>query len=740
MSAPLTYVGTQNCASCHEDEARAFDGSHHDHAIEKPTRKSVLAPFGGEAFKHHGVTSSFEQKGDDFFVRTEGADGKEAEFRVAYTFGYSPLQQYLLEVGHGKLQSFVVAWDSRSQEAGGQRYFDLYPDEEVEAGDVLHWTGPNQNWNFTCADCHSTAFEKGYDVKSNSFESKWAELNVGCEACHGPGSRHLAWAKTTAVAGKPVSDEAGAKGGRGFVVDLQPAAPWIIESGAKSATPHTSDGQIQEIESCAPCHSRRQQLAEKRTPDQPYLDAYLPELLTEGRYHADGQIQDEVYVYGSFLQSRMFHAGVRCSDCHEPHSLQLRREGNDLCTSCHQENHYDSPQHHHHPVPTKGTTGADSVGGKVSGTGRACVDCHMPATTYMVVDPRRDHSIRIPRPDLSGQTGAPNACTGCHKEQSPKWAAEQLETWFGPERPDHYGPVFAAARRSEAGVDSKLVQLASDSSLPSIVRGSALLLLANYPGEAAGQALLQGSQSREALLRLGAVEGSYGLSPEPRVALLLPLLSDPLLAIRTQATRALVGIPPTVFSAVQLEQVDEAFSKLRATEAINADRADSWLRLALIDLGRGNIKAAQSSLEHALKLDPRFTPALVNLADLYRSQGGEDEAQNLLRRAIEIDKKDAAAWHALGLSLVRKKQLNEATVMLGQATQLQPNNARFHYVYAVALAETERIDLAIRALQIGLEHQPHDRLLLQTLMAYAKQSGDRDLAARIAAQLAGVTP
>ncbi len=747
-----TYVGSAACGSCHQEQAKAYRGSHHDRAIEVPSDASVLAPFGGESFRHDGITTTFlrkdaankqasggtsgEEESTEFFVRTVGAEGKVEEFPVAYTFGVEPLQQYLLDVGGGRLQALTVAWDSRTSEQGGQRYFDLYPGEDLEPLDEIHWTRGAQNWNFACADCHTTALHKGYDAAKDTFDPSWSDLNVGCEACHGPGSNHVSWAQDSSSNSERGAQKAGADSKVnsyevGLVVPLE-RVNWALPPGARNVIPRSGEENVTEVETCAPCHSRRQQLREGRTPDQPYMDAYVPELLMEGLYYADGQIHDEVYVYGSFLQSRMFHAGVRCNDCHEPHSLKLRREGNALCSECHSAQVYDVAEHHHHSA----NPGSEVQAGANDGT--ACVDCHMPMTTYMRVDPRRDHSLRIPRPDLSATTGAPDACTNCHEGKEASWAADAIEQWFGPERRHHYATTFQAARNGDPAAEAQLIHLAASASFPAIVRGTALLLLANFPSENSVKALSAGSQSSEALIRLGVTRGVLGLPPEQRLKVTLPLIADPLLAIRIEATRALVGVPLTTLTAPQTAELNKAFVELEKVEHFYDDRPDAWLRLALLELGRGKADAAAEALERALKLDARFTPALVNLADLRRSQGNEAEATSLLRRAVEVDAQNAEAWYALGLSLVRTQKLSEAMPMLERAAALRPDNSRFAYVHAVALADAGQLPAAVRAVQKGLEHNPHDRTLLQALMNYAKAAGDRQLASEAAARLAGV--
>ena len=385
------FVGSEACAGCHANTFAAWKGSQHAHAMQHATAETVLGDFADARFQYAGIESTFFRRAGKYFVHTDGADGKLADFEIKYTFGVEPLQQYLVEFPDGRLQALSIAWDTRPPERGGQHWFHLYPNEKVDYRDELHWTRYSQNWNFMCADCHSTDVHKNYDAAANTYHTTFKEISVGCEACHGPGSLHLEWART-----KPADKT------EGLTVTLKERAGvhWSMDPTSGNAARSSPRVQDTEIEVCAQCHSRRSQIADGYRAGLPFLDFYRPALLSPGLYFADGQQRDEVYIWGSFLQSRMYHAGVTCSDCHEPHTQKLRAQGNDLCATCHLPTKYDASVHHHH-------TG--------SGPGTHCVDCHMPERAYMVIDLRRDHSIRIPRPDLSASLGTPNACSGCHQ-------------------------------------------------------------------------------------------------------------------------------------------------------------------------------------------------------------------------------------------------------------------------------------------------------------------------------------
>src|SRR5215468_2930001 len=446
-AADAGHVGSETCAGCHQGQAQLWRASQHKHAMDHATEKTVLGDFADASFDHYGVRSRFFRNGVKYLVETDGPDGRLATFEVKYTFGIDPLQQYLIEFPDGRLQALSIAWDTRPKDQGGQRWFHLYPNEEIRHDDVLHWTKLNQNWNFMCAECHSTGVQKNYDAANNRFHTTWAEISVGCEACHGRGSRHVEWARSQrSWFGKDEDPR------KGLAVFLNERDGVTWQPDPKTGNPRRSvDPAVtrREVETCGLCHARRGEFSEDWVPGQPLSDTHAVSLLARGLYHADGQMLDEVYNYGSFKQSKMFAAGVTCSDCHEPHAAKLRAAGDGVCLQCHTPDRYEVASHSHHGDVTPKVT---------------CVSCHMPVSTYMIVDKRHDHSLRVPRPDLSVKLGTPNACNGCHADKSPEWAASAVAAWFGAERKglQTYAGAFAAAWADRADAGGLLASIAAD--------------------------------------------------------------------------------------------------------------------------------------------------------------------------------------------------------------------------------------------------------------------------------------
>ena len=697
-ASPPTFVGSHACSGCHPSQFEAWRPSQHALALQEARPGTVLAPFAGETFTYHEVLSAFRRQGDRFVVRTDGPDGALADFEVKYTFGVAPLQQYLLALPGGRLQALGVAWDTRPKEAGGQRWFHLYPNEEIRAGDPLHWTGLQQNWNFMCADCHSTHVVKGYDAATRTYKTSWSEPSVGCEACHGPASKHLRWAALpdTARAASPA---------RGFalLLDERKGIEWVVDDATAQPRRSRPRATEREIEVCARCHARRSQLTDAVTADDSFHDGFRAALLMPGLYFPDGQQREEVYDYGSFLQSKMYASGVTCSDCHDPHNQQLRLAGNATCSTCHHPQRYDTAKHHFHPPSTAGAQ---------------CASCHMPTRTYMVIDPRHDHSFRVPRPDLAAATGAPDACTACHTKRDAAWAAAEIARRRpnGSKGYQTFGDAFAALEQGRAGAAARVAAIAADARFPAIVRASAIRRLVATGLPVAADVLAAAASASHPLLRTAAAAAGASLDPST----LATLLADPRRVVRQEAAAILATVPPGTWPASLVGAGTRAMDEYLEAQRHDADRPEAQTNLGTALAARGSVKEADAAFATAIALDRTYVPAYVNLAEVYRVNGREVDAERVLREATLVCGASGAAHHALGLSLVRQKRYAEALVALAEACRREPDNVRFGYVYAVALHDTGKVAQAERFLNDLAERWPDHVHLRQTLDAWRR--------------------
>jgi len=713
----VAWVGAERCADCHAEAYRDWKGSHHDLAMQTVSSESVLGDFQDSRFEYNGVISRFYQRDGQFYVETDDPAGKLREYQVQYVFGYYPLQQYLLALPGGRLQALSISWDSRPREEGGQRWFHLYPDDTVPAGDPLHWTGVYQNWNLRCAECHSTNLQKNFDHSKAEYSTTWSEIDVACEACHGPGALHVKLAETGKL---------GAESAAGFPVELAERGMWLYPAGESIARRRTPLPHSQQVESCGRCHSRRGTTG-VYSYGHDLLDTHRLSLLDDGLYHVDGQILDEVYVYGSFVQSAMYRAGVVCSNCHEPHSQALRAPGNAVCAQCHKPSRYNVESHHHH---AKASAGAE------------CVNCHMPATTYMVVDPRRDHSMRIPRPDLSAALGTPNACNQCHSDRDAEWAVNQLREWgvSFSDAGSHPARALARARSGDARSIADLQTIARDGSQSAIWRATVMVELGGFAGREAYDTAIELLQSPDPLLRMGAAR-SLEFLPLPQLyGVLAPHVQDPNRAVRLEVARLLAGIPLDQLKPADAERLGALFAEYLNTLGQESDMPEVQLQMGVFFTARQLFPQAEIAYRRALQLNPQFVPALLNLADLYRAQDRDDEARQPLLEATRIAPDAAAAWHALGLLDIRSGETARALPYLERAADLEQAGIRYRYVYAIALHDTGNVDGAIGQLKALLRGAPENPDLLLALVSYCKEAGRQAEAKRYAETLLELMP
>jgi len=723
-----TYVGEPACTPCHEGQTREWRQSHHARAMEPVNDTTVLGDFDNASFTYAGITSTFSKRDGKFIVRTDGPDGQLHDYEIAYTFGFTPLQQYLVAFPGGRYQCLPIAWDSRPRERGGQRWFHLYPQERITSGDALHWTGPNQNWNYMCADCHSTNLVRNYDLASNTYRTTWSEINVSCETCHGPGSAHVAWAEDRKKRGLTGRDETS----MGLAVQGLRAVDYsgfgVGDASSLASRPVDRRRQQAEVQACAPCHARRGPIT--MTPDigATFLDSYRPALLDDGLYYADGQILEEVYEYASFTQSKMYAAGVTCSDCHNAHSLKQRGTGNNVCGHCHLPLTYDTPAHHHHK---QGTDAA------------RCASCHMRTTTYMVVDPRYDHSFRVPRVDYTLKYGIPNACTTpCHADKSVKWSNDAVVKWYGPERTrgNDYVAALDAGRRGLPGAEQALRAAVLTPAYPPIARATALALLGDYYTPASIDALQAGVTDAEAIVRTAAARTLTALAPPDRVRLGRALLTDPVRLVRAWAASSLAGTGPDLLTPDESAALARATDEYIALEMAVAERPEAHLNLSGLYLRQGRPADAEAALQTALRLDPRNVPARVNLADLYRSAGRDADGERWLTEALRLEPGAAEAAHALGLLYVRQGRRDEALTLLERAYKALPAMPRYGYVYAVALHDSGDAAGAVRVLTAVHAARPADADTLAALAMFERDRGNLRAARTWAAKLVELRP
>lgn len=653
------FVGDESCMECHRDEHKTWQGSHHDLAMQVANDKTVLGNFNNQSVTLDGVAYVFTKKGKDFWVHIREIDGTEKDYKISYTFGVTPLQQYLVDFDGGRKQVLRVTWDSKDN-----KWFHQYAGDTIDPHDWMHWTESSQNWNTMCAECHSTNLKKNYNLEEDQFNTTYSIINVSCEACHGAGERHIAWAK---------------------------------KFGNEEKEDHTfiKEGlsQTDQINMCAPCHSRRSRLVEYYIPNQPYADQYLVENLTTDLYYGDGQIKEEDYVYGSFIQSKMYHNNVKCTDCHNPHSLKLKKQGNDLCLQCHKTT-YNTPSHHFHEGNSESTQ---------------CVSCHMTGRFYMGNDFRRDHSFRVPRPDQSVTYNTPNACTECHKDKSNQWASDWVVKWYGKTRPKHFSDAMLVSSKETISDAEKqnLLNFINDISYPAIARATVIENL-RASIQADFSALLKSLNDPSPMVRFNAVRQFQYVSQDERIAMAAEHIQDSVRSVRIGAIQLIRGIDDSNLGSINRDQLQKVRGEYLQMLFTNADFSVGRVQLGDYYLQNNQLDDAIKQYQIALKKDQLIFPVYSNLATSYNLKGNNIEALNTLNKWISLEPQSSQAYYLRALLLFELKDDSAAIADLKKAIQLNPQNTRAMYNLATYYYQNKDFSQAESMINKALKIEPRN--------------------------------
>jgi Flp pilus assembly protein TadD len=371
-----------------------------------------------------------------------------------------------------------------------------------------------------------------------------------------------------------------------------------------------------------------------------------------------------------------------------------------------------------------------------------CASCHMPVRTYMVIDKRHDHSLRIPRPDISVKLGTPNACNDCHADKSTQWAADAIERWHGPVRKgfQNYAEAFQASWTNRADVAALLALVAASPTTPAIARATALSELHSRVSPANLELARKGLSDPDPMVRIGALDMLDDLPGDRIWSLAAPLLYDPSRGVRIRAVSVLAAVPTANQPASDRAAFERAAAEFIAAQRLNADRPEARSILGNFYARRGLRGEAENEYRAALRLSPQFAPAAINLADLYRQLGRDGDGESVLRTAITSSGQDAGLHHALGLNLTRQKRPDDALAELRTATEIEPDRSRYAYVYAVALHSSGRIDDSMKVLKENLARHPNDRDAMLALITFSRDAGDISAALEYAEQLSRIAP
>ncbi|MGJ8694537.1 MAG: multiheme c-type cytochrome [Thalassotalea sp.] len=689
LKDPLSTTNPNNCTGCHQNQVSDWQKSDHAKAMALPNKKSVLGNFNNNKVEHFSQSARFYQQDNKFWVSLTH-EGKTNSYPVAYTFGHYPLQQYLVKADNGKYQVFPFNWDSRPASEGGQKWYPVYADEDIKAADRLHWQQPLQTWNGMCADCHSDGLKRQYSVKKDTFKTVYDNINVGCQSCHGKMDEHSKNPNTSKVNNTAKYDN-----------------KWLIKAGTATASWQGEKRDNSFMDNCFSCHALRSPLTDGITPNTPFLDQFSPSFLQPNLYHADGQIKEEVYVYGSFLQSKMFAAGVNCLDCHDKHTMKIKVQNNGLCLQCHNAEVFEQKSHHQH---------------EQASTGSQCVNCHMPENRYMGVDDRRDHSFKIPRPHLSDEFKTPNACVQCHDDKDNQWASKNVAKWHGKPK------TLSASEQTRLNIQQGTpvtieahLALINDTAMNAIYRATAIVLLPNSTANIPAHIAKPWTNSSEPLIRLAIARTGNLLSEADRKVLFSSLLTDTYKAIRVAAANQLLSIP-----GMDQKQLEQAFAELVDSNDISSWRGEGNLNQSMVHFSKGDIANAIESLKAAINVDPYFEASYVNLADIYRNLGETAKEKALFKQAIIATPKSALLHYSYGLHQIRNQEKAASVQSFSTALRLQPDNSQYAYIYLLALDNTGKTKQALATLKMQINRYKNNSQMLQLGLSFAQKLQDRN--------------
>ncbi len=660
VGGQLAWNHPEACFECHESSHQSWKDSHHANANRRIDPSQDEAVFASVA-----QNGPFSFLAEDGRYRIEDASIADEQLaRIAATeidsvIGYEPIWQYLVPFPGGRWQTHAMTWDVEEKE-----WFNVFGDEERDPGDWGHWTQQGMNWNSNCAFCHMTDFKKNYDYRTHSYSSTWVIEGVSCIQCHAGMEEHVAKAREGdyEAMGEP---------------DLQLA-----------------------MENCASCHSRREELTLNDFKAGESYHNHFRLTLTDqpGVYFENGLANEEDYVYTSLVLSKMGEKGVTCFDCHDPHTAKTKvpQRDNALCMQCHstglkEASIIDEATHSHHAAGTQGAS---------------CVDCHMPERTYMGRDPRRDHGFTIPDPQSTIDRGEPNACTGCHDDQSPEWALDRYREWYGEsdrwkfqQRRAH---ALHAAHEYESDGWKELVAL-YDLATNVYWKTSYMRMMSHYASEAEVlKRAVEAMSSRKPELRDAAV---LTLSRrQDRLADLQTALNDPSRLVRLQAANAL---------SAMYDGSKMAFQEWKKYVEMNADRPYGALRRAELALLQRDLPLARQMVRQAISMDRNNPHMRYDGAIVLSRTGDTDEALRMLAEGRKIDPNLPFLAYAQALLYGEKGNLRASVQAFEDAVRLDPQQARWWYNLSIAYMNDGQMEKASDALDRALLISPTDPSYLE---------------------------
>jgi len=686
------YLGSGACARCHDVEHTQWKNSLHIKMTKPIAEATIVGDFrDGTKFADHDRAYTFGMKDGRPFVSVSFGGRVPETFSVDYTLGAKRYQGYLATLPEGRIYVLPVFWHIASK-----RWVDWK--EITPIPDGAH--GIRQIWNANCFNCHGTNIVQGYDVAGKKYQSTWTEMGIGCEACHGPGREHVAlmdaWEKDPAS--KPKYDNSSKNRQLSEILKI---------FSVKSSEPRRI------YDTCAYCHGNKRNIFVGFKGGDRYADYAMPFLISDpipendlqGEFWPDGR-PNRFNRPQALTLSGCFKAGaIACTSCHVAHgsrnefSLKVNinqgRNGDALCTQCHSTPKAESRE-------LKASFTGPGLEGhtfhKPDSAGSRCISCHMSDVNWRLLIRRRDHTFQPPVPENTAQFGIPNACTTCHDDRTPEWAAKQMNQWWGDsERRAKAATLADTMYRAGSGDTTTLpalAKLAVDRSQGFLVRASA----ADYIGRLVSEYRNGGATRSNSPTQTSFDKGSYversqndrrapveRPAPEVTPAIINSLIgaaSDPEAAVRASAVASLgsIGDRQRSLAPILARLVDQ-------TRVVRVKAAEVLVTFGIVELpGAAGEALRNAQNEYIVSLDA-FPDSATNHAAkgwLESERGNVIVARDALNKATLVEPNYAFPWVVKGVLLAREGKFREAVEMWKKARSIEPSYPNIDQLIAEA--------------------------------------------------------
>jgi predicted CXXCH cytochrome family protein len=665
------FVGSAACARCHQDDYEQWKQSLHVRMTKPIAEAEVLGDFGGARLAAHGRAFEFGRTNGQPFMRVSSGGRPPETFPVDFTLGFKRYQGYLSRLADGRMYVLPAFWHVDTG-----RWLDWK--EITPIPDGAH--DLRQIWNSNCFNCHATNIARGFEVTSKTFNTTWTEMGIGCEACHGPGRRHI------------------------DLIDAAYKDPSLKPGGTLEIYTSSTGTARQSFDTCGYCHGNKKNIFTGFTAGSRYEDFALPFLISapipetdlQGEFWPDGR-PNRFNRTQALAGSGCFKSGeVACTSCHvahgSPNPFSLRvdigkgRDGDRLCTQCHSE--YVATD-----APAGGAALERHTFHAANSAGSRCIGCHMSDVNWRLLIRRRDHTFEAPVPEITTAFGVPNACTTCHDNRPPEWAATQMDRmWGNGERRRAALSVADTMYRAGSG-DSRavpdLARLAVDRSQSLIIRASAVEFLEQFASGTAGSASAD-AQSQTSFYKPKSstradtgirTPGAVKLTPA-QVNALIGAASDPEPVVRAHAVTALLatGERERILSPLTARLMDPA-------RVVRARVAEGLLALGIAELpGAAGALLAKAQEEYIMALNdfPDVPDNHAALGWLFAERGRTADALAAIDNAIKLAPDAARPYVIKGVLAARDGRFDEAAQLWRKAKTLQPRYPNIDQLIAEA--------------------------------------------------------